>query len=68
MKKTRSSPINPKCNGIVERFNLTLISMIRAFLNDEEENWDLNLDCLARAYRATSSESTTLSPKLVNVR
>ena len=65
MKKTRSSPRNPKCNGMVERFNLTLISMIRAFLNDEEENWDLNLDCLAAAYRATPSESTSLSPNLL---
>ncbi|KAK3099869.1 hypothetical protein FSP39_010951 [Pinctada imbricata] len=65
MKKTRSSPRNPKCNGMVERFNKTLLSMIRTFLNDEEENWDLNLDCLAAAYRSTPSESTSLTPNLL---
>ncbi len=39
--------------------------MIRAFLRGEQNNWDLNLGCLAAAYRATPQASTGLTPNLV---
>ena len=65
IRKTRSSPRNPKCNGAVERFNKTLVCMIRAFIKDEETEWDLNLNLLAAAYRATPCESTGLSPNML---
>jgi len=65
IRKTRSSPKNPKCNGQIERFNRTLISMIKAYLQGEQTNWDLNLGCLAGAYRACPNESTGLTPNLM---
>ncbi|KAK3085543.1 hypothetical protein FSP39_005031 [Pinctada imbricata] len=65
IRKTRSSPRNPKCNGTVERFNKTLTTMIRAYIREEETEWDLNLDCLAAAYRATPCASTGLSPNFL---
>ena len=37
MKKTHSSPRNPRENGQVERLNRSLLRMVRAFLVDEEE-------------------------------
>lgn len=67
VRKTRSSPRNPKGNGQTERFNRTLVQMIRAFLTGEQEDWDLNLGCLAGAYRATPNESTRLSPNLLAI-
>lgn len=39
--------------------------MIKAYLCGEQENWDLNLGCLAVAYRACPHESTGLSPNLL---
>ena len=36
--------------------------MIKAYLKGEQENWDLNLGCLAAPYRATPHSSTGLSP------
>ena len=39
--------------------------MIKAYLQGEQENWDLNLGCLAAAYRATPCESTGLTPNLL---
>ncbi|MEW8547681.1 MAG: hypothetical protein AB2693_29590, partial [Candidatus Thiodiazotropha sp.] len=39
--------------------------MIKAYLCGEQENWDLNLGCLAAAYRACPHESTGLSPNLL---
>jgi hypothetical protein len=39
--------------------------MIRAYLVGEQVHWDLNLGCLAGAYRASPNESTGFSPKLM---
>ena len=52
IRKTRTSPRNPKCNGQIERLNRTLISMVKTYLCSEQTNWDIYLDCLACAYRA----------------
>lgn len=65
IKKTRTSPRNPKCNGQAERFNRSLLRMIKSYLQGEQENWDLNLGCLAAAYRSTPQESTGLTPNLL---
>ena len=65
VRKTRTSPRNPKCNGKVERFNRTLTQMIRAFLKEEQRDWDLYLGCLAAAYRATPHEATKMSPNML---
>lgn len=53
VRKTRTSPKNSKGNEVVERFSKTLVRMIKAYLNGEQENWDLHLGCLASAYRST---------------
>ena len=53
IRKTRSSPYNPRCNGQTERFNKTLVRMIKAYLKGQEKDWDRYLGCLAGAYRAT---------------
>ena len=65
IRKTRTSPRNPKCNGQTERFNKTLTRMIRAYLTDCQTDWDLNLGCLAAAYRATPNDTTKLTPNLI---
>ena len=65
VKKTRTSSRNPKCNGQAERFNKTLVRMIKAYLKGQETDWDLYLGCLAAAYRSTPQESTGLTPNLI---
>ena len=65
IKKSRSSPRNPKGNGQVERFNRSILKMIRAYLADEQTEWDLHLGSLAGAYRATPHESTGQSPNML---
>lgn len=67
IKKTRTSPRNPKGNGQTERFNRTLLRMIKAYLADEQDEWDIYLGCIAGAYRATPHESTHLSPNLLAI-
>ena len=65
IRKTRTSPGNPRCNGQTERFNKTLVRMIKAYLKGQQRDWDLHLGCLAAAYRATPNESTGLTPNLL---
>ena len=65
IKKTRTSVRNPRCNGQVERFNRNILRMIKSYLCGEQESWDLNLGCLAAAYRACPNETTCLSPNLL---
>ena len=67
VRKTRTSPRNPQGNGQTERFNRTLLKMIKAFLADEQEDWDLHLSCLAGAYNATPHESTKMTPNLLTM-
>ena len=64
IRKTRTTPRNPKGNGQTERFNRTLVKMIKAYLVNQDE-WDLYLGCLAGAYRSTPHEATGLSPNLM---
>ena len=63
--KTRTTPYHPKSDGMVERFNKTLCSMLRAYINDNHSNWDLLLPYVMMAYRATNHESTGVSPNML---
>ncbi len=65
IRKTRTTPGNPRCNGQTERFNKTLVRMIKAYLKGEQREWDRHLGCLAAAYRATPHESTGCTPNLL---
>ena len=65
IKKTRTSPSHPACNGMVERFNQTIIKMIKAFIDGKQNDWDLYLGCLAGAYRSAVHESTGFTPNML---
>ena len=65
IQKTQTSPYNPHCNGQVERFNQTLVSMIKSFLKGKQREWDRNLGSLAGTYCATVHESTGMTPNLL---
>ena len=67
IRKTRTSPRNPRGNGQSERFNRTLLRTVKAYLCGEQSDWDLHLGCLAGAYRATPNESTKLTPNLLTM-
>ncbi|MBV2113481.1 MAG: DDE-type integrase/transposase/recombinase [Candidatus Thiodiazotropha sp. (ex Ctena orbiculata)] len=43
IRKTRTSARNPRANGQSERFNRTLLRMIKAYLCGEQSDWDLQL-------------------------
>jgi hypothetical protein len=65
VRKIRTSVANPRCNGQTERYNRTLLRMIKAYLRGQDDRWDENLGCLSAAYRATVHESTGMTPNLM---
>ena len=58
INKIQTSPYNPKCDGLTERFNKTLCQMLAAYSNSNQTNWDLYLPLVLFAYR-TSEQSTS---------
>ena len=65
VRKTRTSVRNPKGNGQAEKFNKTLVRMIKAYLKGEQEDWDLNLGSLAAAFRATPNSSSEFTHNML---
>ena len=62
---TRTCPYRPQSDGLVERFNRTLINMLSKFCCERKDDWDQHLPFLLCAYRATVNESTGCSPNLL---
>ena len=62
VKRIRTTPYHPQTDGLVERFNGTLKSMLRKFVSRSQKNWDEYLPYLLFAYREVPQESTGFSP------
>ena len=65
IKKTRTSPYHPQCDGQVERINHTLIELLALNVANPTENWDLNLGIVLIAYRSAVQSSTGITPHFV---
>ena len=65
IEKTRTSPLHPQSDGQVERYNWTLIEMLRGKLKETQEDWDLQLQPCMMAYRSSIHESTGETPKML---
>ena len=62
MQKTRTSPYHAESDGMIERFNRTLISMLALFVQDNQTNWDVLLPYVMLAYRSSVHTSTGFTP------
>ncbi|KAK3104661.1 hypothetical protein FSP39_007335 [Pinctada imbricata] len=62
IKKTRTTPYHPQSDGMVERFNRTLTSMLSAFVNENHNDWDEQLPFVMMAYRSSVHETTGYTP------
>jgi transposase InsO family protein len=60
--KVQTTPYNPKCDGLVERFNKTLCQMLAAYSNSNQTNWDVYLPLVLFAYRTSQQTTTGESP------
>lgn len=57
-----TSSYNPRCNGLTERFNQTLINSLRKHSEEHPERWDEWIPFVLWAYRSRIHSSTGYSP------
>lgn len=62
ISKSRTTPYHPMGNGITERFNRTLISMLGTLDLEQKHNWKKYIYPLVHAYNSTIHDSTGFSP------
>ena len=62
IKRIRTTPYHTQTDGLVERFNGTLKSMIKKFTSKNKKDWDEYLPYLLFAYHEVPQESTGFSP------
>ena len=60
--KTKTTPYHPRSDGLVERFNRTLLAMLAMFVSREHDNWDDLLPFMMLAYNTTVHTTTGFTP------
>ena len=62
INKRTTSAYNPRCNGMTERLNQTLMSALKKEAYDNPTNWDKFLPHIMLAYNSRIHTSTKFSP------
>ena len=61
MKKSRTTAYHPQGDGMVERFNWSLLQLLRTYV-EKEDDWERHLCLALLAYRTAMHSSTGVSP------
>lgn len=61
-KHTRTTAYHPATNGLTERFNKTLATMLSMFVNNKHSDWDIYIPYVCFAYNTSIQASTKFSP------
>lgn len=62
IRKTRTTPLHPQSNGMVERFNQTMEKHLSMVVNKNQKDWDKHLPLFLMAYRAATHDATGQTP------
>ena len=54
--KTRTTPLRPQSDGMVECFNRTLEAQLSKFIDENQSNWDKLVLLMLLAYRTAVHE------------
>ena len=65
IKKTRTTPLHPQSDGMVERFNRTLEEHLRKVVDSGQKDWDDHIPKFLLSYRSAIHDSTSCTPAKV---
>ena len=60
--KSRTTPYHPQCDGVVERFNRTLLDMLATTTGNHPHDWEIHLRKVCLAYNTSVHSTTGYSP------
>jgi len=60
--KTKTTPMHPQSDGMVERFNRTIEEYLKKVVSREQRDWEEHVPMFLMAYRAAKHEATQFSP------
>ena len=62
IQSLKTSPYHPQTNGITERFNKTLCTMLSMYVSKHQRDWDEPIPYVTFAYRTAVHTSTNQTP------
>jgi hypothetical protein len=65
ISKSRTTPYAPWSDGMVERCNRSILAMVKHYVNENRNDWDLHLWAVIMAYNFTRHSSTGQTPFLL---
>ncbi|ROT65408.1 hypothetical protein C7M84_016621 [Penaeus vannamei] len=60
--KTRTTPLRPQSDGMVERFSATLVTQLAKYCEEDQHDWNELLPYMLMAYRASEHEANGFTP------
>ena len=62
IKKLTTTAYRPQCNGHIEQFNETLVTVLTMYFNKAQDRWDDYLTSILFAYRTSTTDPTGETP------
>ena len=62
VSKTRTTPLHPQSDGMVERMNCTIEAQLAMFIEQNQKDWDQYVPLLMMAYRSAVHDTTKCTP------